>query len=55
MTRYLASGKGNSWTALELKAITAEWKCDSIADGGGLTGEVRVSNSNQVTVPFKFA
>ena len=55
MTRYPASGKGNSWTALELKAITAEWKCDSIADGGGLTGEVRVSNSNQVTVPFKFA
>jgi hypothetical protein len=37
---YPVSGKGNNWTALALNAITAEWKGDSIADGGGLTGEV---------------
>ena len=55
MTRYPTSGKGSNWTALELKVITSKWKGDSIADGGGLTGEVRVSSSNQVTVPFKFA
>ena len=55
MTRYPASGKGNNWTVLELKAITALWKGDSVADGGGLTGEVRVSGGSHVTVPFKFA
>jgi integrase len=55
MNRYPSTGKGNNWTALELKSIPIEWKGDSISDGGGLTGEVRVTSSNSVTVPFRFA
>ncbi len=55
MNRYPSAGKGNNWTALELKSITIMWKGDSISDGGGLTGEVRVTNSNAVTVPFRYA
>lgn len=55
MNRYPAAGKGNNWTALELKSIPIAWKGDSISDGGGLTGEVRVTSSNSVTVPFRFA
>lgn len=55
MNRYPSAGKGNNWTALELKSIPVEWKGDSISDGGGLTGEVRVNSSNSVTVPFRFA
>jgi integrase len=55
MNRYPSAGKGNNWTALELKSIPITWKGDSISDGGGLTGEVRVTSSNSVTVPFRFA
>ena len=55
MNRYPSSGKGNNWTALELKSIPIAWKGDGISDGGGLTGEVRVNSSNSVTVPFRFA
>ncbi|MGZ8982789.1 MAG: tyrosine-type recombinase/integrase [Methylotenera sp.] len=55
MNRYPSAGKGNNWTALELKSIPIAWKGDSISDGGGLTGEVRVTSSNSVTVPFRFA
>ncbi|MDP1766081.1 MAG: tyrosine-type recombinase/integrase [Methylotenera sp.] len=55
MNRYPSAGKGNNWTALELKSIPIVWKGDSISDGGGLTGEVRVTSSNSVTVPFRFA
>ena len=55
MNRYPSAGKGNNWTALELKSIPIAWKGDGISDGGGLTGEVRVTSSNSVTVPFRFA
>lgn len=55
MHRYPTAGKGHSWTTLELKAIPTEWKGDTLSDSGGLTGEVRVTAGNKVTVPFRFA
>ncbi len=55
MTRYPKSGKGSKWTIKELQAIPADWKGDSIADGEGLTGEVRTSKDNHVSIRFKYA
>lgn len=55
MTRYPKSGKGSKWTVAELKAIPPEWKGDTISDGEGLTGEVRVTSDNDVSVRFKYA
>ena len=54
MTRYPKSGKGGKWTVVELKSIPASWKGDSVSDGGGLSGEVRVSLSNDVSVAFRY-
>lgn len=55
MTRYPKSGKGKKWTLLELKAIPPTWHGDSISDSDGLVGEVRVAQSLNVSVRFKFA
>ena len=55
MTRYPKSGKGKKWTALELKAIAPAWRGDTLSDGGGLTGEVRVAANQSITIHFKFA
>lgn len=55
MTRYPKSGKGSKWTIKELQAIPADWKGDSISDGEGLTGEVRTSKDNHVSIRFKYA
>jgi integrase len=67
MTRYPKSGKGKKWTQLELKAITAEWRGDTLSDGDGLSGEVRVGAGNKtdsagslsnlapISVRFKYA
>lgn len=54
MTRYPKAGKGNKWTVRELNAITADWKGDTLSDGGGLSGEVRVGDDG-VSVRFKYA
>lgn len=54
-TRYSKAGKGNRWTYKELQNIPAEWKGDTISDGDGLFGEVRVSKKGEVAVRFKFA
>lgn len=54
MTRYPRSGKGRKWTILELKAVPAAWRGDSLADGDGLVGEVRAA-SDSVSVRFKYA
>jgi len=48
MTRYPKTGKGTKWTVRELKAITQDWRGDSLADSEGLTGEVRANNGNVV-------
>jgi hypothetical protein len=53
-TRYPKQGKGSRWTELGLKAIPSSWKGDYVADGEGLTGEVRVSSEGQVSINFKY-
>ncbi len=55
MTRYPKNGKQARWTVAELKAIPPEWNGDTISDGDGLTGEVRVSKDRMVAVRFKSA
>ena len=55
MTRYPKSGKGKQWTTRELAAVPAAWKGDTLSDGGGLSGEVRVAADGRVSVRFKFA
>lgn len=55
MTRYPKSGKGSRWTAAELKSIPASWQADTLADGDGLSGEVRVSSGGAISVRFKSA
>lgn len=54
MTRYPKNGKGHKWTIRELAAIPADWKGDTISDGEGLSGEVRV-NKDGVSIRFKYA
>jgi integrase len=55
MTRYPTSGKGTRWTVAGLKSIPESWQGDTIADGDGLTGEVRVSSDGTISVRFKSA
>nr|MCU0943248.1 integrase arm-type DNA-binding domain-containing protein [Hydrogenophaga sp.] len=55
MTRYPKAGKGKKWTTLELKAMPPEWRGDTLSDGDGLIGEVRVANDQSVSARFKFA
>jgi integrase len=55
MTRYPSAGKGGKWTVLELKAIPVIWKGDTLSDGGGLSGDVRVGATGVVTVQFRLA
>lgn len=54
MTRYPKKGKGAKWTTRELQAIPLDWKGDTLSDGGGLSGEARVSG-DAVSVRFKYA
>ena len=55
MTHYPKAGKGKKWTIKELNSIPAEWKGHSISDGEGLSGEVRVSKNNDISIRFKYA
>jgi integrase len=55
MTRYPRSGKGRKWTTLELKSISKDWHGDTVSDGGGLSGEVRVNTDASVSIRFKYA
>lgn len=67
MTRYPKSGKGKKWTQLELKSIPAEWRGDTLSDGDGLSGEVRLGAGDHpagigslyaqgpISVRFKYA
>jgi hypothetical protein len=50
MTRYPKAGEGQRWTIRELLAIPETWKGDTLSDGGGLSGEVRVSKDGKVSV-----
>lgn len=55
MTRYPKAGKGRRWTVLELKAISTDWKGDTISDGDGLSGEVRAVRDGAVSLVFRCA
>jgi integrase len=55
MTRYPKSGRGRKWTVAELKAVGAAWRGDSLADGDGLSGTVRVSDAGAVTLHWRYA
>jgi hypothetical protein len=54
-TRYPKAGKGRPWTIRELQTITAEWKGDTVSDGGGLIGEIRTSENGKVSIRFKYS
>lgn len=54
MTRYPKSGKGRKWTVAELKAVSAGWRGDVLADSDGLVGEVRVAGDGNIGVHFRF-
>ncbi|MDR3428217.1 tyrosine-type recombinase/integrase [Silvimonas sp.] len=55
MTRYPKAGKGQKWTARELAVIPSEWKGDTVSDGGGLSGEVRIKADGSISIRFKYA
>lgn len=55
MTRYPRGGRRSRWTVAELKAIPADWKGDTLSDGDGLSGEVRVARDGSISVRFKSA
>lgn len=55
MVRYPKAGKGNKWTILELRSIPLEWKGDTLSDGEGLNGEVRIAANGAVSVRWKWA
>ena len=55
MTRYPKAGEGQRWTIRELLAIPETWKGDTLSDGGGLSGEVRISKEGKASVRFKYA
>ena len=55
VTRYPKQGKGRRWTVVELKSIPADWRGDTLSDGDGLSGEVRVATDSTVAVRWKYA
>ncbi|TAN29986.1 MAG: site-specific integrase [Castellaniella sp.] len=54
-TRYPKAGKGGKWTIRELQSIPTDWHGDTLSDGEGLSGEVRVAKSGKTTARFKYA
>jgi integrase len=55
MTRYPKSGRGRRWTVAELKAIGASWRGDTLADGDGLSGTIRLGEGGAITVHWRYA
>ena len=53
-TRYPKKGKGSKWTPKELDAIPVEWKGDSVSDGEGLSGDIRVLQDGSISIKFKY-
>ena len=54
MTRYPKNIKTKKWTPLELNSIPATWNGDSLSDGEGLTGTVRVNTDSSVSIRFQY-
>lgn len=55
MTRYPKQGKGRRWTVKELESVPMSWKGDTLSDGDGLSGEVRLTDGGAVFLPFRYA
>ena len=53
--RYPKNGKGSQWTAKELESLPHEWKGDSLVDGGGLVGDIRISANQNLSVRWRYA
>lgn len=53
-TRYPKKGPGKQWTVKELESIPLEWGGDTLSDGDGLFGEVRVSTKGLVSVRWRY-
>jgi integrase len=57
MTRYPGNNianKGKPWTTKAINAINAEWKGDTISDGGGLVGDIRQNADGKIKISFKY-
>jgi len=54
MTRYPKTGKGGQWTIKELENIPPDWQGDTLSDGGGLSGEVRLTQAGAIRVYFRY-
>ncbi len=54
MTHYPQGGKGKKWTTVELKAVPAAWKADTLSDSEGLSGEVRVATDGAVSIRWRY-
>ena len=52
MTRYPNDIKGKKWTVKQLENIPHAWKNDTIADGDGLRGDVRVNSDNSISTVY---
>ncbi|NYT59212.1 DUF4102 domain-containing protein [Alcaligenaceae bacterium] len=47
--------RGTHWTQKELQAIRSDWKGETLADGGGLFGEVRIGPDGGIFIPFRYS
>jgi len=54
MTRYPKKGKGSLWTVRELECAPLDWQGDTLADSGGLFGEVRLTKKGTISVRFRY-
>ena len=54
-THYPKSGKRRKWTVAELKAIPQSLVGDTLSDGEGLSGEVRIAKDGAMSVRWKYA
>lgn len=54
-TRHPKAGKGRLWNIRELQSIPGSWEGDTISDGGGLSGKVRVGSDGSVSIRFQYA
>jgi len=54
MTRYPKAGKGSQWTVRELECAPTDWQGDTLADGGGLFGEVQLTKAGAINIRFRY-
>jgi len=54
MTRYPKAGKGKQWTVRELECAPTDWQKDTLADSGGLFGEVQLTQKGAISIRFRY-